>query len=132
MPLIRYKVGDIAIPSLRSCSCGCVWPIVESLEGRIEEMVVTRTGRIIGKLDANFYSTPGIKLAQIINDRKGHIIIRIVKDDDYSSLSLNRMLSQIQKQTHEEMSADFEFVEKICRNKGAKLPLIISKVPFEL
>jgi len=57
MPFIRYKVGDVGVPSAKtSCPCGCTYPIMESLEGRVADYVVTPDGNYISgiSLTENF------------------------------------------------------------------------------
>jgi len=34
MPLVRYELGDLVVPSDRKCPCGRSLPMLESLEGR--------------------------------------------------------------------------------------------------
>jgi phenylacetate-CoA ligase len=37
MPLIRYRVGDVAVSREGTCVCGCAFPLIERIEGRIED-----------------------------------------------------------------------------------------------
>lgn len=45
MPFLRYRVGDLAVPSDRSCACGRGLPMIEAVEGRTQEALVTPDGR---------------------------------------------------------------------------------------
>ena len=45
MPLIRYSMGDFGIPSSESCSCGINLPIIKSIEGRKDSIIILPDGR---------------------------------------------------------------------------------------
>lgn len=45
LPLIRYEIGDIVIPTDEKCSCGRVLPLIKSIEGRTEDLVVLKSGK---------------------------------------------------------------------------------------
>jgi phenylacetate-CoA ligase len=47
MPLIRYKIGDMAIFTERTCSCGRGLPLIDSIVGRDTDVFKTRDGKII-------------------------------------------------------------------------------------
>ncbi len=47
MPLIRYAVDDICVPSDRICPCGRTLPMMESIKGRANDFVVLPDGQII-------------------------------------------------------------------------------------
>jgi len=40
MPLIRYNLGDVGIPSDERCACGRNWPLIKSIQGRTIEYIV--------------------------------------------------------------------------------------------
>ena len=46
MPLIRYDVGDICVPSDELCSCGRGLPMIKHIEGRVDDFVKTPSGRV--------------------------------------------------------------------------------------
>lgn len=73
MPLIRYRMGDEAAwaPD-QHCPCGQPFPIVERIEGRIDDYVVTEDGRKIGRLSTALKGSPSVHSAQIVQDRPGH------------------------------------------------------------
>jgi phenylacetate-CoA ligase len=45
MPLIRYEIGDVGVPSMEECSCGRKWPMVKAIEGRLNDFLVLPSGR---------------------------------------------------------------------------------------
>src|SRR5260370_23422080 len=47
MPIIRYQVGDVAAMTDRVCSCGRGLPLLERLEGREADYVLTPAGELI-------------------------------------------------------------------------------------
>src|SRR5262249_582338 len=68
MPMLRYKVGDVAAFAQNRCSCGRGLPMLERLEGREADYVTTPTGELISgiSLTENFAMlVPGIEQLQI-------------------------------------------------------------------
>ena len=47
MPLIRYDIGDMGRPSSDTCLCGVKLPLMEIVEGRKEDFIQTKEGRLI-------------------------------------------------------------------------------------
>ena len=45
MPLIRYAIGDIGVPSSNSCQCGRSLPLMHVVEGRKDSLLVLPNGR---------------------------------------------------------------------------------------
>lgn len=44
MPLIRYRIGDMATRSDKTCSCGRAWPMLGSVTGRVTDTFIARNG----------------------------------------------------------------------------------------
>jgi phenylacetate-CoA ligase len=53
MPLIRYKIGDVGVPSSDSCSCGNILPLMRSVEGRRDSFLVLPNNRIVSPFAIN-------------------------------------------------------------------------------
>jgi phenylacetate-CoA ligase len=47
MPLIRYKIGDMAIKSDEKCTCGIGFPIIKDVTGRTQDFFIDETGNLI-------------------------------------------------------------------------------------
>jgi phenylacetate-CoA ligase len=45
MPLIRYAIGDIGVPSRGLCRCGRSMPLMQVVEGRKDSLLVLPNGR---------------------------------------------------------------------------------------
>lgn len=50
MPLIRYRMGDLASWREGDCSCGRFFPRLERILGRMDDVVITPDGRRIGDI----------------------------------------------------------------------------------
>jgi len=132
MPLIRYSTRDLITLSTNSkCSCGRSLPTVESIDGRIEDFVITKDKRIVGRLDAAFKYSFGIKYSQIIQDKIGHIIVKIVKDENYTDKDREKLDIELRKRLGKDIDIEYEFVDDIPRTKAGKLRFVISNVKLE-
>jgi len=94
MPLIRYRTGDAAVRSSSPCPCGRPLPILERIEGRVDDLLWTRDGRAIGRLDPVFKGVEHVAESQIVQEDLGRIRVRLVpapgyKDHDGLRISAN-------------------------------------------
>jgi len=128
MPLIRYKVGDIAVPTSSKCSCGRGYPLVEKIVGRIEDYVITPEGRYVGRLDHVFKHDLHVIEAQLIQEKIDLLRIRIVKDKGYSDKDNKEIIKGLQERLGYSMKFEFEFVTEIPREANGKFKFVISKV----
>ena len=79
MPLIRYRLGDRGrIAPTSGCSCGRTLPVLEAVEGRVDDVLFTADGRRIGRLDPIFKADLPILEAQIVQEAIGRIRVRYV------------------------------------------------------
>lgn len=128
MPLIRYDTRDVAILSEEKCSCGRSLPVVKSIEGRSEDIVVTPDGRMVGRLDAAFKYSSGIELSQIIQEEPDSIIVKIVRAENYSTRDIDRLEIELRKRLGYKININYVFVDNIERTALGKLRFVVSKV----
>jgi phenylacetate-CoA ligase len=126
MPLIRYKIGDSIVMKKESCSCNRNIPVIEQIVGRTDDIIVTPEGRRIGRLDPIFKGGRGIKEAQIIQTKKDEIVMKVVKDDKYSSEDIKFLSEQLKNRVGESMRIQFDFVSEIPREKNGKFRSVVS------
>jgi phenylacetate-CoA ligase len=134
MPLIRYKIGDVATISNKSCSCGRALPLLKNIEGRVNNMVVTPEGKISSGLVFYYISRSliekkgGVKKFKVVQNQVDRITFQIVKDEDFKEHNLNTLV----KKTHEYLSpsiqVDFQFCPELAHRTNGKIIHFVSNL----
>jgi len=132
MPFLRYDTRDVAILSGKKCGCGRSLPVVQSIEGRSEDIIVTPDGRMVGRLDAAFKYSAGIELSQIVQNDPDSITVKIVRGDNYSSRDVDRLEIELRKRLGYKIKINYNFVDNIERTPLGKLRFVVSSVTPEL
>lgn len=129
-PLIRYDIKDeVIISEEQSCPCGRGGVIIKEIIGRIEDYIITPSGRRIGRLDHLFKDTVGIKEAQIYQNKIDEVEIRVVpetgqlnKDDE------EKILKECNLRFGKELKVKIEVVEEIPRGPNNKFRFVICEI----
>ncbi|MHC1743886.1 MAG: phenylacetate--CoA ligase family protein [Syntrophobacteraceae bacterium] len=129
-PLIRYDTGDVAVPADpdERCPCGRPGRLVRSIDGRIEDYVVTPDGRRIGRLDHIFKGMTAIKECQIVQERQDSVLLKVVRRNGYGEEHERLLLKEAQSRLGS-LRIDLAYVDAIERTSRAKLRLVVSKLP---
>jgi phenylacetate-CoA ligase len=128
-PLIRYRLGDTAALSDRFCECGSPLPVLERIDGRSDDVVVTPDGRRVGRLDPVLKGVEGVVESQIVQERIDLVVIRIVPSSSYSKRATQRLTEGLRQRLGPEMRIEIEEVQAIERTRRGKLRLVISRLP---
>jgi phenylacetate-CoA ligase len=132
MPLIRYQVGDVVVPAGdRACRCGRGLPLIERVEGREADYVVTPSGRLISgiSLTENFaLLIPGTAQVQIVQETVHHLRIRMVADDGFGGAGRRRVAGLVRELFGPGVRFDLELVDAIPQEPSGKYRFCISKV----
>lgn len=132
MPLVRYEVGDTAtLAEEQSCPCGRRLPILASVEGRMDDDVVTPEGRRVGRLDPVFKADFPIREAQIVQTELHRIIVRVVPTAGYGPATAERIAHALKLRLGESMTVEVEEVSALPRGPSGKLRAVISHVGQE-
>lgn len=133
-PLIRYRTGDF-VQDMRqapeaACPCGLNTPVVESVLGRVEDMIRTHDGRALGMFS---YRTlkyiEGLRETQVIqNDYADFEVIGTV-DEGIDLIKLEAMIREsFERALGYAINLRFNRVDQIPRGANGKVRLVISKV----
>ena len=124
-PFIRYMTGDMAAMSSRSCSCGRSYPLLEKLVGRSSDIIRVNNKSIHGEYFTHlFYGMPRVKQFQVVQEDANVLVVRIVSRE--GRFDTADLLSSIKKQTGENVSVTFEFVDEIKPLKSGKFRFTIN------
>jgi phenylacetate-CoA ligase len=134
MPLIRYQIGDVATLSDTPCECGRGLPVLEKVEGRDADYVVTPAGSLISgiSLTENFaVLIKGAAQVQIIQETVTHLRVRMVRDPIWDAESERQIRELVLKTFGPTMTYDLEFVDLIPQEPSGKYRFCVSKVSAE-
>jgi phenylacetate-CoA ligase len=128
MPLIRYRTGDLAVSGEGTpCPCGRPYRSIARIQGRIEDVVVTPDGRHVGRLDAAFKYSPGIRLSRIVQRTPEEIRVDIVKAERYSSQDGETLERELRARLGIAIRIHFNFVDDIPVGSNGKIKFVISE-----
>jgi phenylacetate-CoA ligase len=133
MPLIRYRVGDrghLAQPN-EQCSCGRTLPILEAIEGRLDDTVYTVDGRPIGRLDPVFKAYLPLLEAQIIQERLDFFRIVYVAGPGFDDRTEEELRERLRARVGS-VDVTFDPVDRIPRGANGKFKAVVSRVTGQL
>jgi len=131
-PLIRYKTGDIAIIGDETCECGRQHLLLDRLLGRSQEFLLnSKKDRIpvTGLYHVIAEYASHVKECQLIQERKGEIIITIVKDKGFTENDAKKIIKSFFDRFQDSFIIHLEYVTEIERTKQGKYRYIIQKIP---
>lgn len=134
MPFVRYRTGDMAIPSSRVCECGRGLPLLERIEGRTFDNVITPDGRSIGGYFWTYLSraVPGIRQFQVEQKQRNAVTFRIVPGPGWKDEYRDRLEKEIRGNMGQTVNVKIEKVDVIPLSPAGKFRFIISKVEERL
>ena len=124
MPLIRYRMGDYAAwAEDQVCACGNSQPILTDLEGRMDDYLVLRDGRRIGRLAA-FKRSPTIHSAQLLQDSPDHAYLLVRPGAGYQHRDALAVCDDIRQKVGR-FSLDVVEVPEIPKTARGKTALVV-------
>jgi phenylacetate-CoA ligase len=105
---------------------------VEHITGRIEDVIVTPDGRYLSRLDFVFKGLMNVAEAQMIQDARDHLRVRIVRRPGYTEQDTAQILSNLRERLGNDIRIELEPVEHIPRTANGKFRYVVSKVPLDL
>lgn len=113
MPLIRYRLGDLAVLRGGACSCGRGLPMLDHVQGRTADVITAPNGKL---LDRRFFtqliwSIPGVRQFRIEQMDRRRLVLEVVPGTGFRRGSLDSVVDAI----HEQGDRDF-IVESVMRD----------------
>lgn len=127
-PLIKYDTGDLVRLSSEKCVCGRPGRIVKNIDGRKEDYIILKNGAKVGRLDHIFKDLVNIREAQLVQERPGEVIFRIVKGKCYERTDEMLLIKEAKKRLGENTRIILQYTDAISRSSIGKLRFVISKI----
>jgi phenylacetate-coenzyme A ligase PaaK-like adenylate-forming protein len=130
-PMLRYRNGDAGALAPPGCSCGRTLGRITRIDGRVNDVLYTSAGAAIsGAIGPHaFKMVDGVEQFQIVQRRRGQIVIVIVRLDGYDAAREEAKLGRVFRQhLGAETEIEFRYVEAIPRTPAGKARFIINEV----
>ena len=131
-PLIRYRTMDVAVLGETPCTCGRAYSVLERVEGRLQEFIVTKDHRFISMTAVNMHSDVFDNVAQFqfYQRREGEVLMKLVRKPGYTDRDTERILRELDKKFEGGVDVTIRFVETIPRTRRGKYQFLIQDLPL--
>lgn len=134
MPFLRYEVDDLieVCSNEKPCPCGRMLPLVRTVHGRKQDVILTPDGRRIPSLFNVFYYVRGIRFFQLVQEEVERLMVRIVKGTDFTPQSEESMKLWLGRFIGDGMSIELEYISErdlALDDTGRPIP-VVSRVPL--
>ncbi|NLE77829.1 MAG: phenylacetate--CoA ligase family protein [Chloroflexi bacterium] len=130
MPFIRYNIQDVGALSAERCPCGRGLPVLESVEGRLTDTLVTPAGKV---LVVHFFTlllmrAEGIDHYQVVQERPERMVLRLVPNAHYNEAEEARLLAEVRRYVGPDVQVAVERVAEIPLTRTGKRRFFVSHV----
>lgn len=131
MPLIRYQVEDIGVPTERKCDCGRGLPLMEGVVGRVADFLRRRDGSQIAGIsliENTLTKYPGLDQMQIVQNDFEDFYIRLVVGKSFKDDTLIELTEFFKKKFGANLKLKFDLVDAIKPEQSGKYRFTICKI----
>jgi phenylacetate-CoA ligase len=133
MPLIRYEIGDIGVPLNDQCSCGRTLPLMQTVEGRTDDFLISTDGKVISPtifFPYPFKNYEEIQQFRVIQENIDKIVIQVIPRSGISNKQqiFRDVEANIKLLFGDSMKVNFQALDAFERDSTGKLRKIITKV----
>ncbi len=136
MPLVRYELGDLAVPAPPDarCACGRTLPMLERLEGRVPDLITVSDGTYLVPhfFVVLFKGLQSIYRYQIYQQAPDHMRVRLVGHPGCQRQEVEGVVrSKVAAATRDHIQPEFDWVAEIPLSGAGKRRLVISDVNLQ-
>jgi phenylacetate-CoA ligase len=131
MPLIRYRVGDVGVPSARRCDCGRGSPLMERVVGRSADFLIKKDGSLVAGVslvERTLTAIPGLEQMQIVQEELGALLINVVPDARYTAESEAALRREIETVFDDGTVVAVHRLSRLDQEKNGKYRFSICRV----
>ena len=128
MPMLRYRTGDMAMWSATEHPQLPGFPVVERIEGRLQEFIVCQDQRLISICTigaAHLGDLAAVETMQYEQYQTGHFILKVVTRTPLSEAARQRMVKAVVEKTQGGCTAEIVEVGQIARTSRGKHKMLI-------
>jgi len=132
-PFIRYRTMDFAELGPAACpACGRPHELLNRIEGRLQEMIVTGQGRWISMTAINMHTDifEEVRQFQFHQRAPGRVTFRLVPKPGYNERAERRIRAGLAEKLGSDTELVIEVVETIAPTRGGKHRFLVQELPL--
>jgi phenylacetate-CoA ligase len=131
-PFIRWEVGDrgtIASPD-EPCPCGRPFPRLQSVDGRLQDVVHTPEGATVAfpAINRTMYEFDWLEGYQFVQPSRHRLTVRLLSRTAVTSQLTEAVTARLRARLGDTIAIDYEPVKALERLASGKVALVISSV----
>jgi len=133
-PMIRYRTRDYAVFKGDICTkCERPYDIWERIEGRLQEFIVTGTGRLISMTAINMHDSTfdGVRQFQFHQREQGALTLNYVPRPECNDAALTFLKSRVMEKLGSDVTLQLKAVKDIHLTGRGKHRFLIQELPVE-
>ncbi|ALF59159.1 phenylacetate--CoA ligase family protein [Psychrobacter urativorans] len=127
-PLIRYRIGDRIklAPEDKQCVCGSHFPLVERIEGRATDYILSPThGKVnLGNISNSTKNVAGVIQFQAIQHKSDCVEVLVVASNDFTDKEQKNFKLALAERFGPELKINLKIVDEIPKEKSGKFRLV--------
>jgi phenylacetate-CoA ligase len=130
MPFIRYAVGDLGMLTDESGECGCAFPTMGPIQGRLVDRIKRPDGGVISpyQFTCSLERVQGVAQYQVSQETLEKVTVRLVPGNGFGSAATEELLSRSQEILGDGIAVTVEVVDSIPRGPSGKFHVIKSQL----
>ena len=129
MPLIRYDIGDMGKPSDKQCSCGVNLPLMEIVEGRKEDFIRTKEGKLVHAAYLCYtLKDDAVNEFKMYQEDVDKLLVQIVRSPTFTFDTEKILESKLRTALGNNIAISFEYLDRIPREVSGKLRYFVSHI----
>jgi len=129
-PILRYRTGDIGTLASEPCPCGRGLSVLQSVEGRSTDFIVTPQKKVLHGL-ALIYKvrdTQGVESFKIVQEDYDLVRLLLVVNERFDAAGERGIREDWKKRLGEEVRVEISFLDRINPEKSGKFRYVESRV----
>ena len=129
MPFLRYRIGDRGALSDEPCPCGRPLPLLRELQGRANDFLIGRDGRMIHSSTANYVlrEIPALRQYQLRQRADHHFDLHMVLHRPLTETERTRIRDGLLRVVDEPVQVNLIEQDSIAPEKSGKYRWVISE-----
>lgn len=128
-PFVRYEIGDYGVmaPPDERCPCGRPFPLLRSVEGRLQDKVYTPEGGSVTALFVTYTMRQfddWIDGWQVVQPSRERITVRLLTKADLTPERIRPVEELLRTHVGNTIQIDWERVDALERRRGGKVALV--------